>query len=259
MSEAVAENGDVVVRLPVFEGPLDLLLYLIRRQEIDLFDIPVVEVTRQYLAVLDEMGRQDLEIAGEFFVMAATLMYLKSRVLLPATEDGVDGEDEEEPEDPRLELVGQLLEYRAFQEAGRELGEQLDHGLSRLPRQVSADPATPRLRPLRPTDPLELWGAYNAVLRRFLDRERVGEIEDDPVTVAERMESALGEIARHGSLAFSVWVGPSPGRTLVAASFLALLELARVGRLRIVQEETFGEIVCHPPVEEGALANRGEL
>ncbi|NCG08271.1 MAG: segregation/condensation protein A, partial [Verrucomicrobia bacterium] len=121
MKEALVPNNDLAVRLPAFEGPLDLLLYLIRRNEVDIYDIPIVTVTQQYIDILGSMDELDLEVAGEFFVMAATLMYIKSRLLLPKKDQGTNEDVEDESIDPRWELVQQLLEYKKFKEAAAEI------------------------------------------------------------------------------------------------------------------------------------------
>ena len=121
MQDALLQDQEHTIRLPDFEGPLDLLLYLIHRNELDIYDIPIETVTRQYIELLRSMENLDLEIAGEFFVMAATLMYIKSRMLLPK-KDWVDAPDDgEEDIDPRWELVGQLVEYKKFKEASSEI------------------------------------------------------------------------------------------------------------------------------------------
>ncbi|MBT4757945.1 MAG: segregation/condensation protein A, partial [Opitutae bacterium] len=123
MQEALVPSNDFAIRLPAFEGPLDLLLYLIRRNEVDIYDIPIEHVTAQYIGILDSMENLDLEIAGEFFVMAATLMYIKSRMLLPQKDQGSNQDVEDDDIDPRWELVQQLLEYKKFKEASAEIEE----------------------------------------------------------------------------------------------------------------------------------------
>ena len=117
MQEALVPSNDFAIRLPAFEGPLDLLLYLIRRNEVDIYDIPIEHVTSQYIEILDSIENLELEVAGEFFVMAATLMYIKSRMLLPQQDQGTNQDVEDDDIDPRWELVQQLLEYKKFKEA----------------------------------------------------------------------------------------------------------------------------------------------
>lgn len=231
------------MRLSIFEGPLDLLLFLIRKNEINIHDIPIVEVTRQYLGILREMKELNLEVAGEFFVMASTLMYIKSRVLLPKEKRTRDEDGDEEGQDPRWELVQQLLEYRAFKEAAGQLDDMALESSDRIPRKVGKKDPDEDV-PLRPTDQIELWNTFNRVLRRLADRIVVGEIEDDPITVSERMEYILNRLSRKGSFLFSDLFTEKVSLNTLAASFLAILELTRVGKLEIEQDQAFGDIRC---------------
>ena len=183
--ELFLRQKEHAVKLPSFEGPLDLLLFLIRRNEIDIYDIPIEKVLIQYLDALHSMDDLKPEVAGEFFVMAATLMQIKSRLLLPkerrpieAVEDGA----EEEMIDPRWELVQQLLTYRKFKDAALELDELIEAASHALPRLVAEDPSLKRPRPLKSSDRLEIWNAFNAVLRRLSERISVGEIDDEIIT-----------------------------------------------------------------------------
>ncbi|MGE9290649.1 MAG: segregation and condensation protein A [Puniceicoccales bacterium] len=245
--EQLLSSEEPAVRLPVFEGPLDLLLFLIRRNEINIHDIPIIEVTHQYLTILKEMEELDLEVAGEFFVMASTLMYIKSRVLLPKEKRGKSENEEEEGQDPRWELVQQLIEYRAFKEVSGQLEDLMDENSNRIPRKVGRKNAEEEV-PLRSSDQLEVWNAFNKVLRRLADRIIVGEIEDDPITVAERMEFVLGRLKTEGGFRFSELLGEgSFSLNTLAATFLAVLELTRVGKLEIQQDLAFGDIACRRP------------
>src|SRR6266446_1801353 len=131
---------DYKVELPTFRGPLDLLLFLVKHNEVDLYDIPIAVITEQFLAYLNVLQVIDVEAAGEFLVMAATLMEIKSKLLLPRNE-----EDEKEEEDPRLELVKQLIEYKKFKEAAALLDEQAQRQMARLPRVVMEMPTPPDL------------------------------------------------------------------------------------------------------------------
>ena len=179
------------VRLDVFEGPLDLLLFLIRKSEIDIYDIPIAEVTRQYMGVLRSMKSLSLEVAGEFFVMAATLMYIKSRMLLPSDERAVQAEDEADSEaDPRWQLVEQLLEYKKVKLAADGLEDLIDARLNYGERAISAG-AEAAERPLKSSDKMEIWGAFNLALRRLAEKLVQGEIREENVTVADRMEFLL--------------------------------------------------------------------
>ncbi len=250
--EQLLAADEPAVRLPVFEGPLDLLLFLIRRNEINVNDIPIVEVTRQYLGILRRMEQLDLEIAGEFFVMASTLMYIKSRVLLPKEKRGREEDEVEEGSDPRWELVQQLLEYRAFKEAAGQIEDLAEESSDRIPRKVGVE-KTDRETPLKPSDRIELWNIFNGVLRRLADRIVVGEIEDDPITVAERMEFVLERLRLKRGFRFSELFTGNYTLNTLAATFLAVLELTRVGKIEISQDTAFGDIRCEAPESRETL------
>lgn len=241
------------IKLPVFEGPLDLLLFLIRKNELDIYDIPIESVTRQYIAVLHSMKELQLDVAGEFFVMAATLMEIKSRMLLPKHQQAVDPEAEEEDLDPRWELVHQLIQYKKFKEAAGQLGDMAIATQDRLPRPGSAF-APVSERPLRPVDRVELWNTFNIVLRRLAEKLVVGEIHAEQITVADQMEYILDRLRTEKSFLFSrLFTGPVTLRRLVA-TFLAVLELARLRKLQLEQAEAFTDIAC-TAVEEIPLEN----
>ncbi len=241
------------IKLPVFEGPLDLLLFLIRKAELNIYDIPIESVTKQYLEVLRSMRQLDLEIAGEFFVMAATLMEIKSRLLLPKGQHAVDPNAvDEEAMDPRWELVHQLLQYKKFKEAAGTLNDLAIFQRDMLPRQVASISPTEAERPLKGVDRIEVWNAFNIVLRRLAEKLIVGEIRDEQVTVSDQMENLLVRIREQKSFIFSeLFTAPITLRMLVA-TFLAVLELTRLKKLRIRQDEAFGDIRCDA-VEENAL------
>ena len=238
-------DSDLRIKLPVFEGPLDLLLFLIRKNELDIYDIPIESVTRQYIDVLHSMRELNLEVAGDFFVMAATLMGIKSRMLLPRGQAAVDTEsDGEDGMDPRWELVHQLLQYKKFKEAAHELDRLVEYQQGLLARHVSKLSVAAQERPLQPIDRIDLWNAFNMVLRRLSEKLIVGEIRDEQVTVADQMEMLLEKIKIERSFVFtSLFPGPVTVRVLVA-TFLAVLELTRMNRLRVRQNEAFSDIVC---------------
>jgi len=240
----VVPDADYRIKLQVFEGPLDLLLFLLRKDELDIYDIPIEQVTRQYLDTIFAMQQLDLELAGEFFVMAATLMEIKSRMLLPKDLQAVDpNATEEEEMDPRWELVHQLVQYRKFKEAAGRLNELAVERQDMIARYVSAlsDRSD---RPLKTTDRIELWNVFNIVLRRLAEKLVVGEIHDEQVTVADQMEMLLARLRTEPRFVFSqLFVTTVSLRTLIA-TFLAVLELARLKRLRIRQDEAFADILC---------------
>ena len=243
--DALAPQRDFPIQLQAFEGPLDLLLFLIRRNEVDIYDIPIGEVTRQYLDILHAMERLDLEVAGDFFVMAAQLMYIKSRTLLPVEELPEEVAEEEDGTDPRWELVQQLLEYKKFKEAAERLREHIHRRQDYLPRRVRAEDQPQEARPLKPIDRIDVWNTFNIVLRRILDRLRGGAIHDEQVTVAERMEAVLKVTTSQRRFNFeSLITAENVTVNYVVSTFIAILELARLGKLSIQQDDLFDEIWC---------------
>ena len=243
--EALIRSLDHPIRLPIFEGPLDLLLFLIRKNEIDIYDIPIESVTRQYIEVLNSMERLQLEVAGEFFVMAATLMHIKSRLLLPKNEQPLEEESEGNELDPRWELVHQLIEYKKFKEASANLSNLMDEAQNRLPRRFSIPKEEEIPRPLKSSDRLEVWNVFNQVLRRLADKITVGQIHDDKVTVTDRMEFVLATLENRENFNFTDLL-PVGGFSLplFVATFLAVLELTRLRKLNIEQAEAFADLKC---------------
>jgi segregation and condensation protein A len=246
-------TADPRISLPVFEGPLDLLLFLIRKSEIDIYDIPIETVTRQYLETLRAMEELDLDVAAEFFVMAATLMEIKSRLLLPKNQQAVDPEaGEDEGMDPRWGLVHQLLEYRKFKEAAAQLGELAGQRQDLIERIVPSLTPDALDRPLQGVTHFELWGSFNLVLRRLAEKLVVGEIHDETVTVADQMTWLLARARAEKEFVFSaVFTGGVSLRRLVA-TFLALLELTRLHKLQLRQDASFSDILCRA-VDENPL------
>jgi segregation and condensation protein A len=243
----VAEATDPRIRLPIFEGPLDLLLFLIRKSELDIYDIPIESVLKQYLDVLFTMKELQLEVAGEFFVMAASLMEIKSRMLLPKDLQAVDpNAEEEEPIDPRWDLVHQLLQYKRFKDAAGELDRLAFLQQSSLAREDLSGWAAPSEdRPLAGVDRIDLWNVFNLVLRRLAEKIVVGEISDERITVVDQMEVILARLERESAFGFStLFEGKISLRTLIV-TFLAVLELTRLKRLRVRQDAAFAEIHCH--------------
>jgi segregation and condensation protein A len=244
MEEALIPSNDFSIRLPAFEGPLDLLLYLIRRNEVDVYDIPIEHVTQQYIDILGSMEKLDLEIAGEFFVMAATLMYIKSRMLLPKKDQGINEDVEDEELDPRWELVQQLLEYRKFKEAAEDIQKLILNSNDLISRIGPKDAIEAVERPLKPVDRVDLWNTFNQVLRRLAERITEGEIHAEQVTVADRMELILTRIKQQSHFLFSELFESSTNLTTIVASFLAVLELTRLGKIRLQQDSAFADIRC---------------
>ena len=227
------------VRLEVFEGPLDLLLYLIKRDEIDIYDIPIEHITKQYLQFVELFKLLDLDVAGEFVVMAANLIYIKSRALLPVSVQ--PPEEEEEEDDPRWELVRQLLEYKKFKEAAAKLGQrEADRqGLfSRVPV-VMEEPE----RPLGDVSVFDLINAFNKILKRLDTKpENLAEIFEENFSVADKIDLILKMTSTGVGLQFTELFSSVASRGEIVVTFLALLELIRLKQLRCTQAEPFAEI-----------------
>lgn len=255
---AVVSESDHRIKLQVFEGPLDLLLFLIRKNELEIHDIPIVEVTRQYLEALYAMKELSIEVAGEFFVMAATLMEIKSRMLLPRHQRAVDPNAEEDDlVDPRWELVHQLIQYKKFKDAAGELGALIAARQDMLEREAALLMSAAD-RPLRPSDKVELWNSFNQVLRRLAEKLVVGEISDDSVTVVDQMEHIMRISRTCDSFTFSSILGERTTLRTLISSFLAVLELARLGRLRMRQNELFSDFICEAVPGESSAGTAGE-
>lgn len=245
---------DYKVDLEVFEGPLDLLLYLIRREEVDIYDIPIEKITAQYMEYLDVMRMLDLNIAGEFLVMAATLMMIKSRMLLPVESRASDEPSDDEWIDPRLDLVRQLVEYKKFKDAAERLlemetlqGEAFVFGgekpvFEKEPQDVG--------QALGDIGLFDLLTAFQEVLSRA-PLEPLGHFEPIRWSVPDKMES-IGAMMKAGeSIAFSKLFSPESHRSEVIVTFLALLELLRLRQVVVFQNAAFHEIVI-VPVESDA-------
>lgn len=232
------------VKLDVFEGPLDLLLYLVRRDEVDIYDIEIGRITRQYLEYLEAMESIDVEIGGEFIVMAANLLFLKSRTLLPVDLQG-PAEEEGEDEDPRWELIRQLIEYKKFKEAAGDLRDREELAARLFGRSPSA-PAPDGGATLLAGEvgALDLIAAFQRVLAR-LDKQKGAEreIEADRFTVSEKIEFVLRVLPPTEPLRFEELFAGQHTRGEIVATFLALLELVRLRHVLVEQIDAFGEIM----------------
>ncbi len=238
------------VKLEIFEGPLDLLLHLIKREEVDVYDIPVARITDQYLHCLELMRDMNLDVAGEYLVMAATLMHLKSRLLLPPSET-----DPDEEEDPRTELVHQLLEYQRYREAALTLGTRpiLQRDVFGREPDAGARDEDEGVR-LRDVSLADLLQAFREVLERAA-RESFHEIVHEEISVAECVDVIVRRLEAEGSIRFGELFAGNPNRRRLLATFLALLELVKVQAIRACQDREFGEIVLLP----GSAPLREEL
>ncbi|MDC8450651.1 MAG: segregation/condensation protein A [Nitrospira sp.] len=228
------------VRIENFEGPLDLLLHLIKKNEINIYDIPVAMIAQQYLEYLEAMEELNLNVAGDFLVMAATLLQIKSKMLLPVDETA---DDDEDGPDPREELVRRLLEYKAFKEAARQLDDQ-----EKIWREIFWREQAPLVEEVEEELPLENVSLFDLVdaLKEVLERNpssRLIEIVPDNLTVRERMNLILETLEGKDSVSFAALFGRSSHRMVVVVTFLALLELMRLRIARVFQAETFGPIL----------------
>jgi segregation and condensation protein A len=233
---------DYKVKFEVFEGPLDLLLYLIKKEEVDIYEVNLTQLATQFIEYLDLMRVLDLDVAGEFLVMAATLMYIKSRELLPVEQQAVV-EGEEEGEDPRWELIRQLVEYKKFKDAAARLQTlefRQEEVYPRLPAKPEFDPVETMAKVH--VSIFDLINAVNNVLKRVGQREELRDIFEDKWTVSEKIEQLARMLAENSTLKFSEVFAAATSRSEVVATFLALLELVRLRQLVVVQREPFGEI-----------------
>jgi len=230
------------VKFEVFEGPLDLLLYLIKKEEVDIYAVNLTQLATQFIEYIELMRQFDLEIAGEFLVMASTLMYIKSRELLPVDQQ-VQVEGEEEGVDPRWELIRQLVEYKKFKDAAAQLQvlEERQEGVyPRLPGKPDFENATPAAPP--DVSLFDLLNAVNGILKRFGTRADRRDIFEDKWTVSEKIESILRVIAEGGRRLFSELFEGVTSRSEIVVTFLALLELIRLKQIACTQSAEFGEI-----------------
>jgi segregation and condensation protein A len=234
------------VELDIFEGPLDLLLYLIKKDEVDIYNIPIETITNQYVEYIDLMHMLDLNIAGEFLVMASTLMYIKSKMLLPPEERP---QEEVEEEDPRMDLVRQLLEYKKFKEAAhflhsKEMLEEkifVRHGPSEMENEI----------PMVDVNIFDLISAFNQALKKFEQSTAHHEVVQDNFSVSGKIYEIREMLKIKQSFSLTRLFDNMKSKIEVVVAFLALLELIRLKEVRAAQKELFGEIVVEkyqPPV-----------
>ena len=233
---------DYPVRLTNFEGPLDLLIHLIKKNEVDVYDIPIALISQQYLEYLDLMREIDLEVAGEFLVMAATLIHIKSRMLVPRVEAGTEADAEEE--DPREALVQRLLDHQRFKAAAEMLHEcetVRSAQWTRPDERVDEIAGAPFERELE-VDLFSLLQAFQAVLARARDRRNSVPLPADVVSIEARMEDMLGRLARGGPCGFDDLFADVSSRQEIIVTFLATLELIRTRLIRVLQARVCGPI-----------------
>ena len=230
---------------------MDLLLHLIKKNEVSIADIPIATITEQYLSTLELMQGLNLDLAGEFLVMAATLIHIKSRMLLPPGEN----EDEEEEEgDPREELIRRLLEYQRFKEAAEELERR-----ELLSRDVfvrrSEAPEEAETVGFESLSLFDLLSALRHVLERFPE-ERIHEVTLETISVREKMSFLLDELRRRGKVIFQSLFETATSRLEVVVTFLAMLELVKIRAIRVWQEERIGPVVIELAAAIGDIQDR---
>jgi len=231
---------DYKVKLEVFEGPLDLLLYLIKQDEIDIYDISIERITRQYLEYLQAFKELNIELAGEFIVMAANLIYLKSRSLLPV--DQQPPEEDAAEDDPRWDLIRQLIEYKKFKEAAAELHLRELAQQRIFAREGGSTPATEGPLRLGEVGIFQLINAFQMVIKRVEERQDLQEIFGERFSVSDKIDKILQRVAAGASVRFSDLFDAVVSRVEVVVTFLALLELIRLRQIRAIQKSVFEDI-----------------
>jgi segregation and condensation protein A len=236
------------IKLDIFEGPLDLLLYLIRKNEIDIYNIPIALITEQYLEYLDIMRSLNLDLAVEYLVLAATLIHIKSRLLLPPVESDTEGE---EGEDPRAELVQQLLEYKAFKEAALSLDDRpvLDRDV--FTRGAPAEEpaaAEEEEEAMIEVGVFELVDAFRRIIAG-LDKSEDLAIDADKMSLTDRINEIMERLAEEKQVTFTELIGDKVDRKRIVYTFLAILELMKLRMIRAYQSGPFGAIRLFLAVE----------
>ncbi len=236
-------------KLDAFEGPLDLLLLLIEKEKVDIYDIPIAKITDQYMEYVAEMEAQNLDTLSDFLVLAATLLDIKSRMLLPKEED-----ENGEEIDPRTELVEQLIQYQEFKLMARELGDQYEqcgdyfYKNSTIPKEVEMyRPATDMDELLGDVTLERLQSVFEMVMKKHEEaydevRGSFGTIEKDRVRISEKLEHVLEYGKKCGKFSFRALLSGQPTKTDIVVTFLACLELIKVGQIKVRQDSVGGEI-----------------
>ena len=245
-------------KLEKFEGPLDLLLHLIEKNKVSIYDIPIVEITEQYLDYVSHMEKEDLNLVSEFLVMAATLIDIKSRMLLPLEVD-----EEGEEEDPRAELVARLLEYKMYKMMALELQEMEEGAQHMLYKQPTIPKEVAKYEPPVDLDSLldgltlaKLKRVFEQVMKRKEDkidpiRSNFGTIHREPVSLEQKIGNVLLYARRKRRFSFRELLEGQPDKLEVVVTFLAVLELMKIGKIHLSQEETFGDMDIETLEQEG--------
>ena len=245
-------------KLENFEGPLDLLLHLIEKNKVNIYDIPIVEITAQYLDYVRHMEREDLNVVSEFLVMAATLLDIKAKMLLPKELD-----EEGEEIDPRAELVQRLLEYKRYKLMADELADREDGALKHLYKSTTLPPEVARYEPPVDLDKLldgvtlgRLEAVFQMVMKKQADkidpvRSKFGKIVNEPMKVSDKIRQVLLVCRDRTQFSFCELLMSQRDRFEVVVTFLAVLEFIKVGRIGIRQETLFGDIVIEVSESDG--------
>ena len=240
---------ELEVKLQAFEGPLDLLLHLIEKNKVDIYDIPIVEITEQYLDYVSKMPKDDLDLASEFLVMAATLIDIKSRMLLPKEID-----ENGEEIDPRAELVEKLIEYKMYKYAAVELRDMQVYAGKSMYKQPTVPEEVSKYEPpvnldslLTDVDLNKLNDIFQMLLKRQVDkidpvRSKFGKIEMEEVSLPDKISYVSTTVKKRKKCKFKQLLEEAHSKVEVIVSFLAILELIKVGEIEVRQDETFGEI-----------------
>lgn len=240
----------IPVKLDVFEGPLDLLLHLIEKNKVDIYDIPIVMITEQYMDYIQQMPVKDMDVMSEFLVMAATLVKIKSKMLLPA-----EVNEEGEEEDPRAELVERLLQYKMYKYASIELRDRQVDALRVVYKKPTLPEEVADYKEEVPLDELlsdltlmKLNDVFVSVMQKQVDkidpiRSKFGKIEKEEVNLGDRMIFIEEYAMAHGTFSFRTMLSLSPGKMMVIVTFLGVLELMRMGILSVVQDNIFDDIM----------------
>ncbi len=241
---------ELTVKLEVFDGPLDLLLHLIEKNKVDIFDIPIVLITEQYLDYVSQMDTKDMDLMSEFLVMAATLIRIKSRMLLPREE-----KEEEEEEDPRQELVERLLEYKMYKFASFELKDRQYDASKVFFKEPSIPDEVKEFKEEIDYDELlsdvtltKLQEIFDSVMQKQVDkidpiRSKFGEIEKEEINIEDQMIFVEKYAMLHGTFYFRKLLERGSGKSYVIVTFLSVLEMMKTGKLRIVQEKLFDDML----------------
>lgn len=235
---AVSDEPGMMIRLEGFEGPLDLLLHLIKREELDIWNIPIAHITEQYLGYLQMMEDLNINVAGEWLLMAATLIYIKSRMLLPPdpVQESAEGEL---ADDPRKELVYQLLEHQKFKNAAQMLytREEVENAVwNSPPREVLEDG-----KEVVAVTLFDLLKAFHEVVKRFEEQPKMA-LEQEEITIEQKLVEVRRLLIVHETLRFSSFFARATSKGHLIVTFLALLELVRLKEIRLAQDKVFGEI-----------------